>query len=135
MLRIISPPLGKIRPRIEIFITMVWRRIFDVEGVAHVVLVAREVDLVSVVVVACKHLEGSIRSWSKLGFAFLWEAVLAKAQPHSITNVEDPRLLVEVELGRKALNLALDGVSCIFMHLLEMCHTRTCVQIDALLEW
>ena len=78
MLRIISPPLGKIRPWIEIFITMVGREIFDVEDVAHVVLVTREVDLVSVVVVACKHLEGSIRLWSKLGFAFLWEAVLAK---------------------------------------------------------
>ena len=78
MLRIISPPLGKIRPRIEILITMVRGEIFDVEDVAHVVLVAREVDLVSVVVVACKHLEGSIRSWSKLGFVFLWEAVLVK---------------------------------------------------------
>ena len=78
MLRIISPPLGKIRPRIKIFITMERREIFDVEDVAHIVLVAREVDLVSVVVVACKHLEGSIRSWSKLGFVFLWEAVLAK---------------------------------------------------------
>ena len=54
------------------------REIFEVEDVAHVGLVAREVDLVSIVVVACKHLEGSIRSWSKLGFAFLWETVLAK---------------------------------------------------------
>ena len=54
------------------------REIFDVEDVTHIVVVAREVDLVSVVVVACKHLEGSIRSWAKLGFAFLWEAVLAK---------------------------------------------------------
>ena len=133
MLRIISPPLGKIRPRIKIFIAMERREIFDVEDVAHVVLVAWKVDLVSVVVVACKHLEGSIRSWSKLGLVFLWEAVLAKVYPHSITNVEDHRLLVEVELGHKALNLALDGVSCIFMHLLEMCHTRTCIQIDALL--
>ena len=48
-----SPPLGKIRPRIEIFITMVGREILDVEDVAHIVLVAREVDLVSVVVLAC----------------------------------------------------------------------------------
>ena len=40
MLRIISPPLGKIRPRIEFFITMVGRKILDVEDVAHVVLVA-----------------------------------------------------------------------------------------------
>ena len=78
MLHIISPPLGKIRPRIKIFITMESREIFDVEDVAHVVLVAREVDFVSVVVVACKHLEGSIHSWSKLGLAFLWKAGLAK---------------------------------------------------------
>ena len=78
MLRIISPPLGKIRPRIKILITMVGREIFDVEDVAHGVLVMRDVDIVCVVVVACKHLEGSIRSWMKLGFAFLWEAFLAK---------------------------------------------------------
>ena len=78
MLRIISPPFERIRPRIKIFITMERREVFDVEDVAHVVLVVWKVDLVSVVVVACKHLEGSIRSWSKLGFAFLWEAVLAK---------------------------------------------------------
>ena len=57
---------------------MVRGEIGDVEDVAHVVLVAWEVDLVSVVIVACKHLEGSICSWSKLGFAFLWETVLAK---------------------------------------------------------
>ena len=78
MLRIISPPLGKIQPRIEILITMVRGEIVDVEDVAHVVLVAREVDLVSVVVVSCEHLEGSIRSGSKLGLAFLWKAFLAK---------------------------------------------------------
>ena len=47
------PPLGKIRPRIEILITMVRGEIEDVEDVAHVVLVAWEIDLVSVVVVAC----------------------------------------------------------------------------------
>ena len=52
MLRIISPPLGKIRPRIEIFITMVGREIFDIEDVAHGVLVAWNVDLVGIVVVA-----------------------------------------------------------------------------------
>ena len=57
MLRIISPPLGKIRPRIKFFITMERREIFDVEDVAHAVLVAREVDIVSVVVVACEYLE------------------------------------------------------------------------------
>ena len=48
-----SPPLGKIRPRIEILITMVWGEIGDVKDVAHVVLVAWEIDLVSVVVVEC----------------------------------------------------------------------------------
>ena len=78
MLRIISPPLGKIHPRIKFFITMEGREIFDVEDVAHGVLVSWNVDLVCVVVVACKHLEGSIRSWSKLGLAFLWKVVLAK---------------------------------------------------------
>ena len=78
MLRIISPPLGKIRPRIEFFITMEGREIFDVEDVAHVVFVAREVDLVSVVVVVRKHLEWSIRAWSKFGLAFLGKTVLAE---------------------------------------------------------
>ena len=63
MLRIISPPLGKIRPRIEILITMVRGKIFDVEEFAHGVLVAWYVDLVGVVVLACKHLEVSIGSW------------------------------------------------------------------------
>ena len=53
MLRIISPPLGKIRPRIEILNTMVRGEIVGVEDVAHVVLVAWEIDLVSVVVVVC----------------------------------------------------------------------------------
>ena len=53
MLRIISPPLGKIRPRIKILITMLRGEIVDVEDVAHVVLVAWEINLVSVVVVAC----------------------------------------------------------------------------------
>ena len=78
MLCIISLPLGKIRPRIKFFITMEGREIFDVEDVTHVVLVAWEVDLVSIVVVSCEHLEGSIRSWSKLGLAFLWKAILSK---------------------------------------------------------
>ena len=78
MLCIISPPLGKIRPLIKCFITMEGREIFDVEDVAHVVLVAREVDPVSIVVVSCEHLEGSIRSWSKFGLAFLGKGVLAK---------------------------------------------------------
>ena len=53
MLRIISPPLGKIRPRIEILITMVRGDIIDIEDIAHGVLVAWEVDLVCVIVVAC----------------------------------------------------------------------------------
>ena len=78
MLHIISPPLGKIRPRIEILINMVRGEIFDVEDIAHIVLVAGEVDLVSVVVVSCKHLEGYVRSWSKFGLAFLGKEVLAK---------------------------------------------------------
>ena len=78
MLRIISPPLGKIRPRIEILITMVGREIFDVEDVAHGVLVTRDDDLVCVFIVACKHLEWSIHAWSKFGLAFLGKAVLAK---------------------------------------------------------
>ena len=134
MLHIISPPLAKIRRRIKFFITMEGREIFDVEDVARVVLATWEVDLVCVVIVSCEHLERSIRSWSKLGLAFLREVILAKVLPHEITNVEDHRLLVEVQLGRKALNLSLGGVSCIFMHLLEMCHSCTCVQIDALLE-
>ena len=63
MLRIISTPLGKSRPRIEILITMVGREIFGVEDVAHGVLVSCNVDRVGVVVVAFKHLEGSIGSW------------------------------------------------------------------------
>ena len=52
MLRIIYPPSGKIRPWIEILITMVRGEIFDVEDVAHGVLVAWNVDLVGVVIVA-----------------------------------------------------------------------------------
>ena len=135
MLRIIYPPMGKIRPRIKFFITMEGREIFDVEDVAHVVLVAWEANLVSVVVVLCEHLEGSICSWSKLGLVFLWKTVLVKVSPHEITSVEYHRVLVEVELGRKTLNLALDGVPCIFMHLLEMCRSCASIQIDALLEW
>ena len=78
MLRIISPPLGKIRPQTEIFITMVGREIVNVEDVAHGVLVAWDVNHVGVVVVACKHLEGSIGSWKKFGLAFGGEVVLAK---------------------------------------------------------
>ena len=57
---------------------MVWGEIFDVEDVAHGILVAWEVDLASVVIVSCEHLERSIRSWSQLGLAFLWKALLAK---------------------------------------------------------
>ena len=65
-------------PWIEILITMVGREIFDVEDVAHGVLVTRDVDLVCVVVVTCKHLEWSICAWSKFGLAFLGKLVLAK---------------------------------------------------------
>ena len=78
MLHIISPPLGKIRPRIKFFITMEGREVLDIEDITHVVLVAGEVDLVSIVVVACKHLEGSVRSWSKFGLACFGKVVLAK---------------------------------------------------------
>ena len=38
---------------VEILITMVRREIGDVEDVAHIVLVTWEIDLASVVVVAC----------------------------------------------------------------------------------
>ena len=78
MLRIISPPMGKIRPQIEILITMVRGEIEDVEDVAHVVLVSWEFNLVGVVVAACEHLEWSIGSRDKFGLAFIGEAVLAK---------------------------------------------------------
>ena len=78
MLRIISPPLGKIRPRIEILITMVGREILHIEDVAHGVLVAWNVDLVGIVVVAFKNLEASVHSWSKFGLAFLGKVVVAK---------------------------------------------------------
>lgn len=80
---------------------MVGREIFDIEDVAHVVLFAREVDLVSIVVVAWEHLEGSIGSWLMFGLAFVGEPVLAKVQPHEVANVEYHGLLVEVELGRE----------------------------------
>ena len=64
MLSIISPPpLGEIRPWIVIFITMVLGQVFDVECVAHIVLVSWDVDLVGVVVVACEYLEWAIDSW------------------------------------------------------------------------
>ena len=63
MLRIIFPPLGKIRPRIVLFITMVLGQVFDVEDVANIVLVAWDVDLVGVVVVVCDRLEWTVGSW------------------------------------------------------------------------
>ena len=130
MLCIISPPLGKIRPRIENLITMVGRENFDVEDVAHGVLVVWDVDLVGVFVVAFEHLERSIRSWPKFGLAFVGEALLAKVDPHKISDVEHHGVRVDVELGRKSLYLALDVVPCILMHLLEMVHTCTCIHID-----
>ena len=52
MLRIISPPLGEICPRIVIFITMVWGQVLDVEDAAYVILVAWDVDLVGVIILA-----------------------------------------------------------------------------------
>ena len=62
MLRIISPPpLGEIRLRIGILI-MVFVQVLDIEDVAYIVLVAWDVDLIGVVIVACEHLEGSIGS-------------------------------------------------------------------------
>ena len=42
---------------------MVGRKIRDIEDIAHIVLVAWDVDLVGVVVVVFGHLEGSIGSW------------------------------------------------------------------------
>jgi hypothetical protein len=54
LLCIISPPpLEEIRPRIMILITMVLGQVLDVEDVAYVVLVAWDVNLVGIVVVAC----------------------------------------------------------------------------------
>jgi len=63
MLRIISPPLGKILPRIKIFITMVWCEVGDVEGVAHRVLVRRDVHRVGVVVDLGEDLERTVGAW------------------------------------------------------------------------
>ena len=54
------------------------KEIVYVEDVAHGVLVVRNLDLVCVVVVVFKHLEGSIHAWSKFGLAFIGEAVLVK---------------------------------------------------------
>ena len=70
------PPLGEIRPRIMIFITMVLGQVLDVEDIAYIVLVTWNVDLAGIVVVACEHLEGSIGSRKYLGLALLGEAVL-----------------------------------------------------------
>jgi hypothetical protein len=41
-------------------------------------------------------------------------------------------LLVDVELGREAMYLALDGVPCIFMHLVEI-GSCTSIHVDVLL--
>ena len=71
-------PLGKIRPRIKNLIATVGREILDVEDIAHVVLVARYVNLVCIVVVALDHLERSVDSREKFGLAFIGVAVLAK---------------------------------------------------------
>ena len=48
-------------------------------------------------------------------------------------NLEYHGLLVDVELGRESLYLALDGVSCIFVHLLEEVDSGTRVHVCALL--
>ena len=48
-------------------------------------------------------------------------------------NVEYHGVLVDVELGRESLYLALNGVPCIFMHLLEVVDSGTRVHVGALL--
>ena len=50
-----------------------------------------------------------------------------------ISDVEYHGLFVDVELGREALDLALDGVPCIFMHLLNVACMGTCVEVGVLL--
>ena len=50
-----------------------------------------------------------------------------------ISNVEYHGVLVEVELGYESLYLALNGVPCIFMHLLEIVDSGTRVHVCALL--
>ena len=49
-----------------------------------------------------------------------------------VATVEYHGLLVDVELGRESLYLALDGVPCIFMHLLDIPCTGICVEVGAL---
>ena len=62
-----------------------------------------------------------------------WGKVLAKVYPHKISNVEYHGLLVDVKLGRETLYMALNGVPCIFMHLLEIVYSGTRVHVDVLL--
>ena len=50
-----------------------------------------------------------------------------------VATVEYHGLLVDVELGRESLYLALDGESFIFMHLLEVSCSCTLVHFGALL--
>ena len=71
----------------------------------------------------------------KLGLAFVGEAVLAKVYPHKISNVEYHVILVDVELGCESLYLELNGVPCIFMHLLEVVGLVTRIHVCALVEW
>src|SRR3954470_23153187 len=59
------PPLGKILPRIKIFITMVRCKVGDVEGVAHRVLVRRNVHRVCIVVYLGENLEWAIGVWEE----------------------------------------------------------------------
>ena len=46
--------------------------------------------------------------------------VMPRGIPHEVSNVEYHAMLVDVELGRESLYLALDGVPCIFVHLLDV---------------
>ena len=50
-----------------------------------------------------------------------------------VATVEYHGLLVDVELGRESLYLVLDGVPCIFIHLLEVACSCTHVHVGALL--
>ena len=63
------------------------------------------------------------------------EVVLAKVWPHKIFDVEYHGVLVDVALGLKSLYLALYGLPCIFMRLLEMVDACTCIHIDGILWW
>src|ERR1041385_7637496 len=76
------PPLGKIRQRIKVSITMVRREVGDVEGVAHRVLVGGDVHRVGVVVDLGENLEWPVGTRKKLGLAGVQEPVFAEMYPH-----------------------------------------------------